>query len=158
MQAFIALGSNMQDPLLQVTGACEQLRDHPSIHLKHRSPWYRSKAVGPPQPDYVNGVAELETTLMPEILLDALQAIENQHGRSRTLHWGPRTLDLDILLYGSQVIDSKRLQTPHPRMHERNFVLQPLLDIAPNLVLPNGDSVAALRGILGSRGLTRLNE
>lgn len=157
MQVFIGLGSNMQSPLTQVTSACMQLQKHPNIDLKHRSHWYSSKAVGPPQPDYINGVAELETTLMPETLLNELQAIENQHGRTRTLRWGPRTLDLDILLYGNQIIDSERLHIPHPWMHKRNFVLRPLLDIAPNLILPNGDRVAELLDTLGTQNLTRLN-
>ena len=156
MQVFISLGSNLQTPLRQVTQACNTLRQHRDIQLRRCSHWYRSQAVGPPQPDYINGAAELDTSLAPEALLDELQAIEQQQQRERIQHWGPRTLDLDILLYGCDIIATERLTVPHPWMTKRNFVLQPLLDIAPQLVLPNGTSIASLLQTLGNKGLSKL--
>ncbi|WP_045855754.1 2-amino-4-hydroxy-6-hydroxymethyldihydropteridine diphosphokinase [Teredinibacter purpureus] len=157
MHVFISLGSNLASPLQQVTQACETLQKHPNITLTRCSPWYKSRAVGPPQPDYINGVAALDCTLSPEALLDALQSIERQQQRKRGVHWGPRTLDLDILLYGNSVINTDRLTVPHPWMTERNFVLQPLLDIAPQLTLPNGLTITSLLAAIGHDGLTLLS-
>jgi 2-amino-4-hydroxy-6-hydroxymethyldihydropteridine diphosphokinase len=142
IHCYIALGSNLDKPLLQVQSAMQSLAKLPSSSLTAISPWYRSAAIGPgQQADYVNGVAELLTTLEPLPLLAALQSIEQQHHRQRLQHWGPRTLDLDLLLYGNERIELPTLSVPHPRMLERNFVLYPLFDIAPELRLPTGTTL-----------------
>ena len=142
-QCFIALGSNLEHPLKQVQSAAEELGEIPHSRLISVSPWYQSIAVGPgEQPDFINGVAEIDTQLSPLELLAALQAIEERHQRVRTLRWGPRTLDLDLLLYGDQSINLPTLTVPHPRMMERNFVLYPLADIAPGLTLGAGINIA----------------
>jgi 2-amino-4-hydroxy-6-hydroxymethyldihydropteridine diphosphokinase len=139
LRAWIGLGSNLEDPLAQVSTALQELKLLPDTTLAARSSLYRSDPVGPPgQPDYINAVAALDTRLEPEALLDALQAIEQMHQRVRKTHWGPRTLDLDLLLYGDQVISTPRLTVPHAYMTERNFVLWPLAELAPELILPDG--------------------
>ncbi|QSR36599.1 2-amino-4-hydroxy-6-hydroxymethyldihydropteridine diphosphokinase [Marinobacterium iners] len=139
LRAWIGLGSNLEDPLAQVSTALQELRLLPDTTLAARSSLYRSDPVGPPgQPDYINAVAALDTRLEPEALLDALQAIEQMHQRVRKIHWGPRTLDLDLLLYGDQVISTPRLTVPHAYMTERNFVLWPLAELEPELILPDG--------------------
>jgi 2-amino-4-hydroxy-6-hydroxymethyldihydropteridine diphosphokinase len=145
IRCFIGLGSNLNEPQRQVQQACEALATIPDSHLDSISPWYRSKAVGPgQQPDYINGVAQLTTRLTPIKLLHALQFIENQQQRTREQHWGPRTLDLDLLLYGDEVISTQELTVPHPRIQQRNFVLYPLADIAPQLLFPDGTSLLSL--------------
>lgn len=134
---YLAIGSNLHHPLQQVTTALESLAKIPDLRLLRRSPWYLSKAVGPgDQADYLNGVIELETTFAPKALLHCLQNIETQQGRQRSIRWGARTLDLDILLYGDLCINTPELQIPHPRMAERNFVLAPLATLNPQLPLP----------------------
>ena len=139
LRAWIGLGSNLEDPLAQVSTALQELKLLPDTTLAARSSLYRSDPVGPPgQPDYINAVAALDTRLEPEALLDALQAIEQMHQRVRKIHWGPRTLDLDLLLYGDQVISTPRLTVPHAYMTERNFVRWPLAELAPELILPDG--------------------
>lgn len=144
-RCYIGLGSNLDDPAAQLRSALEQIQEIPHTTLVACSSFYASAPVGPgEQPDYVNAVARLDTELPPEALLDALQAIENRHGRERTLRWGARTLDLDILLYGNQQLDSARLCVPHPRMAERNFVLQPLAELAPDLSMPDGTALQTL--------------
>lgn len=135
--AYVGLGSNLEDPLRQVRQAFDELDALPQTRLLQRSPLYRSVPHGPAeQPDYVNAVAMLETRLEPQALLDELHRIERRHGRVRAVHWGPRTLDLDLLLYADRRIDSQHLTVPHPQMHRRAFVLAPLHDIAPDLRLP----------------------
>lgn len=136
--AYIGLGSNLDDPLAQVMRAIDELSALPQTQLVQRSAIYSSKPVGPEQPDFINAVALLDTHLAPLALLDALQAIEQDHQRVRIQHWGPRTLDLDLLLYGDQVIATERLTVPHPYLTQRGFVLYPLADITPDLQLPNG--------------------
>lgn len=131
----IALGSNLGDSRAILDGAVAELRSH--FDRLQVSPWYRTKPVGPPQPDYLNGCAIAYTSLDPLAVLDRLQAIERQFGRVRGERWGARTLDLDVLLYGDRRIDLPRLQVPHPRMLERAFVLVPLADIAPDWCEPN---------------------
>jgi 2-amino-4-hydroxy-6-hydroxymethyldihydropteridine diphosphokinase len=144
--AYIALGSNLQDPLAQLQLAAAALKALPGTQFKRGSSVYRSSAVGPgTQPDYLNAVALITTTLSPIALLDALQQIEHAQGRVRSEHWGARTLDLDILLYGDQKIDSARLTVPHPAMRQRNFVLYPLAEINDTqLVLPDGTDLDTL--------------
>ncbi len=137
VDAYIGLGSNLDRPVDQLRRALDELNDLPQTHLIRPSPLYRSPPLGPAgQPDYVNAVAWLQTTLAPLELLDGLQAIERAHGRERAERWGPRTLDLDLLLYGDRHIDSERLVVPHPQMHRRSFVLVPLHDVTPELFLP----------------------
>ena len=132
--AFVGIGSNLDDPRAQVLRAFEELETLPHTRLVKKSSLYRSAPVGyAAQPDFVNAVAQLETGLPAERLLAELQAIELRHGRSRSFANAPRTLDLDLLLYGAAQLKSATLQVPHPRMRERAFVLKPLLEIAPQL-------------------------
>ena len=132
--AFVGIGSNLDDPRAQVLRAFEALEALPHTRLVKKSSLYRSAPVGyAAQPDFVNAVAQLETGLPAERLLAELQAIELRHGRSRSFANAPRTLDLDLLLYGAAQLKTATLQVPHPRMRERAFVLKPLLEIAPQL-------------------------
>ncbi len=137
-RAYIGIGSNQDDPIIQVQRAFQALNALPDSHCVTQSPLYRSAPVGGPpgQPDYLNAVVALDTLLAPERLLAALQAIETAQGRVRTVRWGPRTLDLDMLLYDQLTRDDPQLFLPHPRLHERAFVLYPLHDIAPMLMIP----------------------
>ena len=135
-KAAIALGSNLGDSRSILEQAFQTLARMPAITPIARSPWYLTQPVGPPQPDYINGCAAIRTTLAPEQLLDTLLAIENQYGRARGERWGARTLDLDLILFDDVVMDTPKLQIPHPRMSERAFVLCPLTDIAPDWVDP----------------------
>jgi 2-amino-4-hydroxy-6-hydroxymethyldihydropteridine diphosphokinase len=157
MLAYIGLGSNLANPRAQVEQAFAELARLPNSTLIAISALYSSSAVGPgEQPDYVNAAALLQTELTPLVLLDALQEIEQAHRRVRIEHWGPRTLDLDILLLDQQTIDSERLKVPHPSLAQRNFVLYPLADIAPDLHLPNGSSLQELIAQCPRTGLARL--
>lgn len=156
--AFIGLGSNQADPSAQLAGAVARLAALPKTELVAQSPFYSSKPVGPQdQPDFVNGAAWLRTELSALELLDQLQAIEKAHGRERVQHWGPRTLDLDLLLYGNEAISSERLTVPHAELANRDFVLQPLLDLEPELTLPDGHTVAQLRQQCPDNNLRKLN-
>ena len=163
--AYIGLGSNLsenvdgqiQDSRAQLNQALEALSLHPQVGVVNVSPFYQTPAIGPGnQPDYVNGAALLEAKLTPLALLDLLQSIENQQGRVRTIRWGARTLDLDILLFGLLVHQTERLILPHPRMHERGFVLAPLVDIAPNLCLPTGENISDLLANCSMQGIVKL--
>lgn len=141
--AYVALGSNLDDPVQQLERAFDALADLPGTSLIARSSLYRSAPFGPvAQPDFVNAVAKLQTSLGARALLGHLQAIESSQGRRREVPWGPRTLDLDLLVYGAEVIDEPRLTVPHPGIVERNFVLLPLKEIAPELVIPGTGRVA----------------
>lgn len=142
--AYIALGANLDDPVAQVSRAMTALRSLPQSTLLRASSLYRTAPVGiHGQPDFINAVAALETTLAPESLLDALLAVEVEFGRRRDYPLAPRTLDLDLLLYGDEVIDTTKLTLPHPRMHLRAFVLRPLLEIAPDCRIPGRGAAAA---------------
>ena len=155
--AHIALGSNLGDSMALLRSALAAMDALPDTRLTGCSPLYRSAPIGPgDQPDYLNMVATLETTLPARALLQQLQAIESAHGRQRTERWGARSLDLDILLYGSEAIDTAELAIPHPQMAERNFVLYPLFDLAPGLVLPCGDTLGALLAACPDTGLESL--
>lgn len=147
VSAFIGLGSNLENPRQQVSTALQELATLPATRVSARSSLYSSAPLGPTdQPAYINAVARLETQLPAAVLLEALQAIEAQHGRVRKgEHWGPRTLDLDILLYAAEQIDTARLRVPHPGIAARNFVLQPLAEIAPALEIPG---IGAVRELL----------
>lgn len=140
---YIGLGANLNHPQQQVLEALRALRQIPDSQLRDCSSLYASKPMGPQdQPDYVNAVACLDTRLSPLALLDALQDIEKRHGRVRKQQrWGARTLDLDLLLYADLVSRCDRLTVPHYGMTEREFVLYPLYEIAPSLVLPDGQSL-----------------
>jgi 2-amino-4-hydroxy-6-hydroxymethyldihydropteridine diphosphokinase len=157
--AYLGLGSNLQQPVSQVADALDELARLPDSTLVARSSLYRTPPLGPPgQPDYINAVACLSTTLEPERLLDELQALEQLHGRVRRgERWGPRTLDLDLLLYGERTIDTKRLQVPHPHMTERAFVLYPMSEIAPaSLEIPGHGPLGALLESIGGEGIERI--
>jgi len=158
---YIALGSNMDSPQSQLDAALEAIAQHPELQLIGVSSRYQTPPIGPQQPDFINAAAQLSTDLSPLALLDALQAIEQQQNRVRSIHWGPRTLDLDILLYNnvegdSLVIDSERLTIPHPRMAERAFVLVPLADLNPQLALPSGETVTELLANCSQQGIVKL--
>lgn len=143
---FIGLGSNLKEPATQLARAVAELAGLPDTTLVAQSPFYTSSPVGPQdQPDFINGAVWLSTGLEPHTLLNQLQAIEQQHGRERIRHWGPRTLDLDLLIYGARVLNDERLIVPHRELTHRDFVLQPLLDLNPELTLPDGTTIAALR-------------
>jgi 2-amino-4-hydroxy-6-hydroxymethyldihydropteridine diphosphokinase len=157
IRCFIGLGSNRDDPENQIQRALQALSFVVDSKVVCISPRYRNPAVGPgQQPDYINAVAELHTTLDALTLLQQMLAIELAQGRVRTTRWGARTLDLDLLLYGNAVIDLPQLQVPHPRMIMRNFVLHPLYDLHPDLVMPDGTSLRALLDCCPSHALERL--
>ncbi len=149
-RAVIAYGANLGDREATIASATRSVAELPGVQLVAVSPVYETAAitddgVDHDAPGYLNGVIVIETTIEPLALLDALQAIEAEHGRVRTTHWGDRTLDLDLIDYGGQVSADARLVLPHPRAHERAFVLQPWLDVDPHAVLPGRGSVADLR-------------
>ncbi len=132
----IAFGSNIGDSRAILEAAVKTLHKVPGIKARSRSSWYKTKAVGPPQPDYINGCISVYVDMQPLKLLETLLEIENQFGRERTERWGARTLDLDLLLYDDLILHTPTLQIPHPRMIQRAFVLVPLAEIAPNWVEP----------------------
>ncbi|MDO8293585.1 MAG: 2-amino-4-hydroxy-6-hydroxymethyldihydropteridine diphosphokinase [Gallionella sp.] len=135
--AFIGLGSNLEDPRSQLQHAFDELDGLPETRLVARSSLYRSAPLGyPDQPEFVNAVAKVATALTPQALLQALLQIEHEHGRERTFRNAPRTLDLDVLLYDDKQLHEHGLTLPHPQMHLRAFVLQPLLEIAPDAAIP----------------------
>ena len=143
--AYISVGSNLNNPFQQVKGAIDKLKIADNILIKAISGYYLSDPVGPKnQSKYVNSVIKISTRLSPNQLLKKLHEIEDVHGRIRNVRWGPRTLDLDILLYGSRSVNTKTLTIPHPEMKIRNFVLTPLADIEPDLVLPDGSILSSL--------------
>ena len=145
MKAFIGLGANLGEPRAQVRRAIAALAELPGTRLLAASSLYRSAPVGVgAQPDFVNAVAEIETALAARALLEALLATESRFGRKREFPGAPRTLDLDLLLYGDRVIAEDDLTVPHPRMHQRAFVLAPLAEIAPNAFVPGKGPVARL--------------
>lgn len=155
--AYVGLGANLGDPVRQLRTALSALCALPRCWLLRRSSLYRTPPLGPPgQPDYVNATALLETDLTPLELLDALQGIERSRGRRRDgERWGPRTLDLDLLLFGSRIMAEARLSLPHPRMHRRAFVLVPLAEIAPaDLVLPGAGVLRDLLRDCDREGIT----
>lgn len=158
MSTLIGLGSNLDDPQQQVCAALQALAALPETTLRHHSALYRSAPIGPAdQPDFVNAVAQLETRLPPLALLDALQGLEQAAGRVRHRHWGERTLDLDILLWGERVLATPRLTVPHPEMTRRAFVLAPLLDLLPQSRLPDGTLLADYWPQVASQPLHRLH-
>ncbi|MGN6579802.1 MAG: 2-amino-4-hydroxy-6-hydroxymethyldihydropteridine diphosphokinase [Bordetella sp.] len=149
IQAYIGLGSNLGDSGATLRTALREIAALSGVQACTVSPFYRSAPVDASGPDFINAAALLATTLEPLSLLDALQAIELRHGRQRPYRNAPRTLDLDLLLHGDAVLDTPRLILPHPRMHERAFVLRPLQDLAPTIVLPQGPIGDLIAGVAG---------
>ena len=160
-RVYLALGSNLADPLHQVDAALNALDALPQTQRIATSPFYRTPPYGPPeQPDFLNAAVALETDLSAEALLDHTQRIEREHGRVRKAErWGPRTLDLDILLFGDRLIDEPRLKVPHYQIQERAFVLYPLAELAPqDLRLADGRTIPALLAACPFVGLERLSQ
>lgn len=157
--AFIGLGSNLKDPVAQINRAFGELSALFSTRVVARSSLYRSAPVGwAEQPDFVNAVAVVETGLSPQELLAALLAIEQRHGRVREFTNAPRTLDLDLLMYEDLNCNDEDLTLPHPRMHERAFVLMPLTEIAPECVIPGRGSAKALLAACAGQAVERLKD
>ncbi|MFJ3469749.1 2-amino-4-hydroxy-6-hydroxymethyldihydropteridine diphosphokinase [Pseudomonas sp. NPDC090201] len=153
---YIGLGSNLAEPAEQLREALKALAQLPQTALSGVSSFYVSDSLLPGQPRYTNAVAALDTGLAPLALLDALQGVENGQGRERLERWGPRTLDLDILLFGDRLIDEPRLKVPHYHMHARAFVLYPLAELAPGLILADGRALDDLLAACPFEGLERL--
>jgi 2-amino-4-hydroxy-6-hydroxymethyldihydropteridine diphosphokinase len=152
VKAYIGLGANIGDPEKQIRGALDALGEIPGTRVTRASSLWRSAPIGyAAQPDFVNAVAEIETVQAPRPLLGELLAIERRFGRERSFANAPRMLDLDILLYGNDVIDEDVLKIPHPRMHERAFVLAPLLEVAPEVAIPGKGSAAKLLAAIGDQ-------
>ena len=144
-QVFIALGSNLEDPIFQIRKAFDEIAVLPESNLLVCSSLYRSAPVGKcDQPDFINAVVKIETSLSPYSLLKALLKIEKNHGRERRLPNDPRTLDLDILMYDELECNESNLILPHPRMHQRAFVLKPLMEISKDCFIPGHGAVAKL--------------
>jgi 2-amino-4-hydroxy-6-hydroxymethyldihydropteridine diphosphokinase len=151
--AYVGLGSNLQDPRRQIQSAFAELDGMPHTRVVKQSSLYRTAPLGyADQPDFINAVAQLETALPAERLLAELQEVENRHGRERSFANAPRTLDLDLLLFGEAVIQTPALTLPHPRMHERAFVLKPLCEVAPHASIPGiGTAKACLEKTTGQK-------
>ena len=158
VKCAIALGSNLGDSKHILNQALDLLSQISGIELISHSSWYETVPVGPPQPNYVNGCAILETKLLPEDLLQILLKIEQQFGRIRQERWGPRILDLDILLYGDLILEMPNLTIPHPRMNERAFVLVPLAEIVPHWIEPlSGQTILQLSQAIDCSGIINRN-
>ena len=156
--AHIGLGSNLDDPVRQVRQALQELGGLARTQLLASSSLYRTAPVGKlDQPDFINAVAMLDTALSPRELLQELLALEAHHGRVRSERNGPRTLDLDLLLLGDLVLHEPGLEVPHPRMHERAFVLLPLEQVSPDAVIPGRGSVKDLKARLADQGVIRVD-
>lgn len=149
MRAYVGLGSNLGDREATIRRAVELLGGHPDVEVVGMSTLRETEPWGPiEQPPFVNGAVALETTLTPRALLDVLLEVERRLGRVRGERWGPRTIDLDLLLYESEIVDRPGLTVPHPRLHERRFVLEPLVELEPELVVPERGRAAELLAAL----------
>ncbi|MBI1194426.1 MAG: 2-amino-4-hydroxy-6-hydroxymethyldihydropteridine diphosphokinase [Gammaproteobacteria bacterium] len=158
VKAYVGLGSNLDDPEAQIRRGYAALARLRECRDPHASGLYLSRPFGGvEQPDYINAVASIETGLSPEVLLAALQDIERRQHRTREVHWGPRTLDLDILLYGDKIVNRPDLVIPHPGLAQRDFVLYPLCEIAPEIVIPGLGPVGDCLKSCANRGLERLD-
>jgi 2-amino-4-hydroxy-6-hydroxymethyldihydropteridine diphosphokinase len=156
-RAFIALGSNLQQPQLQVQRAFTELGELPETTLVKHSSLYKSAPVGyDNQPDFINAAAEVDTGLSPVKLLRELLKLENSHGRERPFPNAPRVLDCDLLIYDDVSMDTAELTLPHPRMHERGFVLLPLAEIAPDLLITNHGKVLELANASANQGVEKI--
>lgn len=159
MRVYIGLGSNLEQPQQQILTAINDINVIAGVSLVAQSSLYHSPPMGPQdQPDYINAVVAVETEFAPLELLDALQHIEQSHGRVRKRHWGERTLDLDILLVDDRVINEPRLTVPHPGIAERAFVVYPLAEIAPDLTIPGKGKLADIKASCPLDGLKQLDE
>lgn len=159
VSAWIGLGSNLDDPVAQVRRALDAIGAHPAMDLNAVSSLYRSPPMGPQdQPEYINAVARVSTSLAPLELLAALQAQEDAQRRRRGRRWGARTLDLDVLLYADRRIRDATLTVPHPGIQERSFVLYPLAELAPDLEIPGAGRVDDLIAACPASGLRRLRD
>ena len=165
--AFVGLGSNLgndrngifESPKQQLLNAIQSIDNQTTINLLRTSHFYQTQAIGPgDQPDYINAAIKIETSLSAHQLLLALQSIENQQGRVRKERWGARTLDLDILVFDQLIENSEQLILPHPRAHERAFVLAPLNDLDPNLVIPKRGNISSLLANCSMQGIVKLND
>jgi len=157
MIAWVGIGANLGDARANVLDAIDRLSRLPGAQLVRTSSLFRTAPIDSSGDDYVNAVAALDTTLDAHALLQALFAIEQAHGRERPYRNAPRTLDLDLLLYGAEIInDAPTLIVPHPRMHERAFVLAPLAEVAPDLAIPGRGAVRALLANVGDQGISIL--
>lgn len=157
MRAFIGIGANLGDPVAQVRAAIDVLATLPDSQLIGASSLYASAPMGyADQPDFINAAVALETALEPRALLGALQAIEARFGRTRTFPNAPRTLDLDILLYGDRVLDEPGLKLPHPRLHERAFALAPVIELDPDCVIPHRGRAADWLACAADQPIKRL--
>jgi 2-amino-4-hydroxy-6-hydroxymethyldihydropteridine diphosphokinase len=145
VSAYLALGSNLGDRLETLQHAVDLLHARPGIDVVRSSRVYETEPVGPPQPAYLNAVVEVRTDLEPRELLKETQAVEDELGRVRAERWGPRTIDVDVLSFDERTVDEPELVVPHPRMHERGFVLVPLGELEPDPMLPRGRKLSALR-------------
>ena len=147
MKAYLSIGGNLGDRKQNLAAVCQKLREHSQIELRKESAIYETKPWGGvEQPDFWNQVLEVETDLAPLDLLEVCQQFENDLGRERIIHWGPRTVDIDLLSYDNRVWNDERLILPHPRMEGREFVLAPLREIAPEFILPSGRRVQDVQG------------
>jgi 2-amino-4-hydroxy-6-hydroxymethyldihydropteridine diphosphokinase len=155
-RVFVGLGANLGDAAQTLHRAIEGLGRLPTTRLVAVSPFYVTAPIDATGPDYTNAVAEISTQMPPAVLLQALHGIEAEHGRLRPYRNAPRTLDLDLLLYGQQVIDEPVLTLPHPRLQQRAFVLRPLLDIAPTLVHPRLGPLAELAAAVADQPIRKL--
>jgi 2-amino-4-hydroxy-6-hydroxymethyldihydropteridine diphosphokinase len=156
--AYVGLGANIGEPRRQLQTALQEMRALPKTRITRTSGFYRSAPVGHiDQPEFLNAVAELDTDLPPGALLENLQKIEESHGRERPFAGAPRTLDLDLLLYGDATIASARLTVPHPRMHERAFVLKPLLELDSAISVPGKGLANALLCACISQKIERID-
>lgn len=158
VRAYVGLGGNLGDARERVLAAFDALAGTPGLQLAARSSLYRTAPVDAGGPDYVNAVAIIDTTLSPHALLAALQAIEDRFGRERPYRNAPRTLDMDLLLHGDVQLSDPVLTVPHPRLHQRAFVLQPLAELAPDLVLPGLGPLAGLLPAVSDQRIERLDE
>ena len=155
--AYVGLGANIGEPGRQLRAAIEELMNLPGSKSVLASSVYSSAPLGhADQPDFLNAVVRLDTALAPEHLLGQLQEIEKRHGRERPFAGAPRTLDLDLLLYGDEAIASPRLTVPHPRMHERAFVLKPLLELDPAIAVPGKGTAATLLSACSSQKVEKI--
>jgi len=151
---YIGLGSNMESPKQQIKSAIKSIGEISAAQILKVSSLYSSKPMGPQnQNNYINSVAKIDTDLTPHELLECLQDIENQHGRIRKERWGPRTLDLDILIYGKEIIKDSNLTIPHPEIENRSFVLAPLVEIDRNCIIPDKGKAHDLLAIIDQEGL-----
>ncbi|WP_062195988.1 2-amino-4-hydroxy-6-hydroxymethyldihydropteridine diphosphokinase [Caldimonas taiwanensis] len=157
-RAYVGLGANLGDPLDSLRRAAAALRARAGVSGWAASPIYRTRPLDADGPDYLNAVVAFDTAETPQSLLHALQALERAHGRQRPYRNAPRTLDLDLLLIDALQLEQPELVLPHPRMHERAFVLAPLADLAPGLVIPGRGEVRLLLASLPDQGIERLDD